>query len=107
MRLTSALLIWVVLALAMLVPLGLAGTSEYLSWRDPIYIAAGFAGVAALCLTLLQPLLVGGWLPGLRPPRGHRVHRVVGVVLVAAVVVHVAGLWITSPPDVEDALLLR
>jgi predicted ferric reductase len=25
--------------------------------------------------------------------------------LVAAVVVHVAGLWITSPPDVVDALL--
>lgn len=102
-----ALLIWIVVALAMLVPLGLAGTSEYLAWRDPIYIGAGFAGVVALCLALLQPLLAGGWLPGLRLQRGRRIHRVVGVVLVAAVVVHVAGLWITSPPDVEDALLLR
>ena len=27
--------------------------------------------------------------------------------LVAAVIVHVAGLWITSPPDVIDALLFR
>ncbi len=91
----------------MLVPLGLAGTSEYLAWRDPVYIAAGFAGIAALCLTLLQPLLVGGWLPGVRLARGRRVHRLFGVVLVAAVVVHVVGLWITSPPDVEDALLFR
>lgn len=107
MRLTSALLTWGVLALAMVVPLVLAGTSEYLAWRDPVYIAAGFAGVVALCLTLLQPLLVGGWLPGLRLLRGRRVHRAVGFVLVAAVVVHVAGLWITSPPDIEDALLLR
>lgn len=107
MRLISALLTWGILALAMLMPLVLAGTSEYLAWRDPVYIAAGFAGIVALCLMLLQPLLVGGWLPGLHLLRGRRVHRVVGVVLVAAVVVHVAGLWITSPPDIEDALLLR
>jgi predicted ferric reductase len=32
---------------------------------------------------------------------------VIGVLLVLAVVVHVAGLWLTSPPDIEDALLLR
>jgi MYXO-CTERM domain-containing protein len=32
---------------------------------------------------------------------------VLGLVLVAAVIVHVAGLWITSPPDIEDALLLQ
>ena len=33
-----------------------------------------------------------------------RVHRWVGVVLVLAVLIHVAALWITSPPDVIDAL---
>ena len=37
--------------------------------------------------------------------RGRRVHRFVGGILVAAVVIHVAGLWITSPPDVVDALV--
>lgn len=107
MRLASALLIWAGLALAIAVPLSFAATSEYLAWRDPVYIAAGFAGVVALCLALVQPLLAGGWLPGLPVLRGRRVHRVVGIVLVAAVIVHVAGLWITSPPDIEDALLLR
>src|SRR6185295_632344 len=30
----------------------------------------------------------------------------IGGVLVVAIVVHVGGLWITSPPDMIDALLL-
>ncbi|WP_333780743.1 hypothetical protein [Aliiroseovarius salicola] len=34
-------------------------------------------------------------------------HRLVGGILVATIIVHVAGLWITSPPDVIDALLFR
>lgn len=101
------MLIWAGFALAVVVPLTFAATSEYLAWRDPVYIAAGFSGVIALCVALVQPLLAAGWLPGLRRLRGRRVHRFIGVVLVAAVIVHVAGLWITSPPDIEDALLLR
>jgi len=107
MRLANALLIWSGLALAIIVPLTFAASSEYLAWRDPVYITAGLAGVVALCIALAQPLLAAGWLPGLRLWRGRRVHRVLGVVLVAAVIVHVAGLWLTSPPDIEDALLLR
>lgn len=107
MRPAHALLIWAGLALAVVVPLTFAATSEYLAWRDPVYIAAGFSGVIALCVALVQPLLAAGWLPGFRRLRGRRVHRFIGVVLVAAVIVHVAGLWITSPPDIEDALLLR
>ena len=107
MRLANALLIWSALALAIIVPLTFAASSEYLAWRDPVYITAGLAGVVALCIALVQPLLAAGWLPGLRLWRGRRVHRVLGVVLVAAVIVHVAGLWLTSPPDIEDALLLR
>ncbi|HZY67933.1 MAG TPA: ferric reductase-like transmembrane domain-containing protein [Devosia sp.] len=107
MRLAYTLLFWAAVALAVVVPVAFAATSEYLAWRDPIYIAAGLAGVVALCLALVQPLLAGGWAPGLHPMRGRRVHRVLGVVLVAVVIVHVAGLWITSPPDIEDALFMR
>ena len=55
----------------------------------------------------MQPLLACGWLPGLNLRRGRLAHRWVGIILVAAVVIHVAGLWITSPPDIVDALLLR
>jgi predicted ferric reductase len=98
-------LIWAVLAVAVVVPVAVAATSPYLAFRDPVYIAAGFAGIVAMALILLQPLLVGGYLPGLPPLRGRRVHRWAGLALVALVVAHVAGLWLTSPPDVVDALL--
>ena len=76
-----AMLIWTGLALALTLPLTLAATSEYLAWRDPVYIAAGFAGITALCLSLVQPLLARGWLPGLPPLRGRPVHHIIGVLL--------------------------
>jgi len=100
-------LIWATLAVALTVPVVFAASSPLLAWRDPIYIAAGFAGVVALALLLIQPLLAGGYLPGLRLRFSRRLHAWVGSGLVAAVVVHVAALWLTSPPDVVDALLLR
>lgn len=98
-------LIWAAVAAATAVPIAAAATSPLLAWRDPVYIAAGFAGVIALGLMLVQPLLIGGYLPGLSAHRGRRVHLWIGGVLVVAVVIHVGGLWITSPPDVIDALL--
>lgn len=107
MNRTRATLIWTALALAVAVPITAAAASPLLAWRDPIYITAGFAGIFAMALMLVQPLLAGGYLPGLPALRGRAVHRWVGAVLVAAVLVHVGGLWITSPPDVIDALLFR
>lgn len=100
-------LIWTVLAAAVAVPIFAAAASPLIAWRDPVYIAAGFAGIVAMALMLVQPLLAGGTLPGLPAVRGRRFHRWTGAVLVAAVILHVAGLWITSPPDVIDALLFR
>ena len=105
MRLTRATLIWAALAAAVCVPIAAAAASPLLQWRDPLYIVAGFAGVVALALLLMQPLLMGGYLPGLPALRGRRTHRWTGAMLVVAVVIHVGGLWITSPPDVIDALL--
>lgn len=99
------LLVWLALAIAVAVPIAAAASSPLLAWRDPVYIAAGFAGVVAMALLLVQPLLAGGLLPGLRAQLGRRVHGWIGGLLVASVIVHVAGLWITSPPDVIDALL--
>jgi hypothetical protein len=100
-----AILAWTALAAVVALAFVEAAFSEQLRWRRPVYIAAGFAGVAALAIVLLQPLLAGGFLPGLAGPRGRRVHRMAGAALVAAVIIHVGGLWITSPPDVIDALL--
>ena len=99
------ILIWVALAAAVCVPIAAAAASPLLAWRGPVYILAGFAGVIALGLMLFQPLLIGGYLPGLSGRIGRRVHHWIGGALVVAVMIHVAGLWITSPPDMIDALL--
>ena len=100
-------MIWAALAAALTVPVVVAAASPLLKWRDAVYIAAGLAGVVALAMLLVQPLLAGGYLPGLRLRLGRRLHAWVGAGLVAAVAVHVAALWLTSPPDVVDALLFR
>ncbi|GIQ78013.1 ferric reductase [Bradyrhizobium sp. RD5-C2] len=100
-----ATLIWAALVAAVCVPIAAAAASPLLAWRGPVYILAGFAGIIALGLALVQPLLIGGYLPGLAAYRGRRAHHWIGGALVAAVVIHVAGLWITSPPDMIDALL--
>ncbi|MDJ0993096.1 MAG: ferric reductase-like transmembrane domain-containing protein [Dinoroseobacter sp.] len=102
-----ALLIWAALCTAIAVPIIAAAFSPLLAWREPIYIAAGFAGIVGMALMLLQPLLIGGRLPGIRASDNRRLHLWIGVLVVTAVVLHVAGLWITSPPDVIDVLLFR
>jgi predicted ferric reductase len=105
MKLGRVTLIWALLAAAIFVPIAAAAASPLLEWRGPIYIVAGFAGIIALGLMLVQPLLIGGYLPGLQAYRGRRAHHWIGGALVVAVVIHVGGLWITSPPDMIDALL--
>lgn len=98
------ILIWVALAAAVGVPIAAAAASPQLAWRGPVYILAGFAGIIALGLMLFQPVLIGGYLPGLSARIGRRAHHWIGGALVALVVIHVGGLWITSPPDMIDAL---
>lgn len=95
---------WCALAIVVAVPVAAAANSPLLQWRDPIYIMAGFAGVLAMVLMLLQPLLAAGYLD-VSVIRGRRLHRWTGCALALAVAIHVVALWITSPPDVIDALL--
>jgi hypothetical protein len=104
--LARATLIGVALALAVCVPIAAAAASPLLAWRGPVYILAGFAGIVGLGVMLFQPLLIGGYVPGLAARMGRRAHLWIGGALVVAVVIHVGGLWITSPPDMIDALLL-
>ena len=106
-RLARVTLIWAALAAAVCVPIAAAAASPLLAWRGPVYILAGFAGIVALGLMLFQPLLIGGYLPGLSGRMGRRAHHWIGGALVVAVVIHVGGLWITSPPDMIDALTLH
>src|SRR5215813_2284023 len=105
MKVSRVTLVWAALAVAIGVPIAAAAASPLLAWRGPVYILAGFAGIVALGLALVQPLLIAGYLPELSAYRGRRVHHWTGGALVVVVVVHVAGLWISSPPDMIDALL--
>ena len=85
----KAILIWVALAAAVGVPIAAAALSPLLEWRGPVYILAGFAGIIALGVMLFQPLLIGGYLPGVPARIGRRAHHWTGAALVAAVVIHV------------------
>jgi predicted ferric reductase len=105
MRLAKVTLIWAALVAAICVPVALATTSELLAYRTAVYILASFAGIIALGLMLVQPLLIGGYLPGPSAYRARRAHHWIGGALVVMVVIHVAGLWFSSPPDMIDALL--
>lgn len=105
--LNRKVLIWVGVSAAIIIPSVVAAGSPLLQWRQPVYIVAGFAGVVGLALLLLQPMLIGGMLPGLGARTARKAHGWIGAALVLAVALHVGGLWITSPPDVLDALLFR
>jgi len=95
MKPARVILIWAALAAAICVPIAMAAVSPLLAWRDAIYITAGFAGIVALGLLLVQPLLIGGYLPGLSALRGRNAHRWIGGALVAAVVI--PALTFASP----------
>lgn len=98
--------IWSGIALLVAVPVALATTSPYLGYRSMPYIIGGFAGILAVALFLLQPLLALGALPGMNKVHSRSWHRWVGASIVVAVLIHVGGLYITSPADTVDALLL-
>ncbi|MGX9351746.1 ferric reductase-like transmembrane domain-containing protein [Shimia sp. W99] len=102
-----SLAIWGTGACVLMVPFALATQSPLLQWRDAPYVVAGFAGILAMTVMVFQPLLAAAELPGLLRQRARRVHRWVGLLVLTLVGVHVAGLWLTSPPDVIDALLFR
>ncbi|MEO4043281.1 ferric reductase-like transmembrane domain-containing protein [Hoeflea sp. CAU 1731] len=105
-RRAVAIAMWVVLAIVMIGPILIAANSPYLSYRNTAYIIGGFAGIVGLSLLLIQPLLAAGYLPGARAITERKWHRWVGTAIVACVGLHIGGLYITSPPDTLDALLL-
>ena len=93
-----------IVVLLMLVPLLMAASSPLNDARNTSYIVGALAGVAALALLLPQPLLAAGYLH--LGVQARRWHRVVGCLVTLCLVIHVIGLYITSPDDMTDALLL-
>ena len=105
-RRLSGVLIWLGVGLVMAAPVLIAGFSPYLAYRAPAYIIGGFAGILCLALLVIQPLLAAGYLPGPGIVTARKWHRRTGAAIVACVLLHVGGLYLTSPPDTLDALLL-
>ncbi len=99
--------LWAAFAVVMVVPVAFAAASPLLAWRDPIYIVACFAGIIAMALLLVQPLLAVGRMAGLTLLAGRHVHRWIGAALVLLVAVHVGGLALTNASDVLDALTFQ
>ena len=98
--------LWVLLGLIVLLPFIQAAMSPLQLSRNPAYIIGGLAGVAALAMLLIQPLFAAGYMPGVHRLRQQRWHRWIGATFGLALLVHIGGLYLTSPDDVSDALLL-
>ena len=101
-----ALALWAFLICLSLAVLIAAALSPLLQWRDPVYWSASFSGIVAMIIIVMQPLLATGLLPLPSGFSSRRTHRNLGTLLLFMIVVHVGTLWLTSPPDVIDALLL-
>jgi predicted ferric reductase len=105
-RRVLSVLAWAGAAAVMIAPIVIAAFSPYLPSRNLPYIVGGFAGIACLSMLVLQPLLPAGYLAGSDGPAGRRWHRWLGAAIVVLVALHVGGLYIASPPDTIDALVL-
>ncbi|CAN7655386.1 ferric reductase-like transmembrane domain-containing protein [Agrobacterium tumefaciens] len=106
MKRIAAFCIWGGLSLAMFVPVMVAATSPFLAYRTVTHIVAGFAAIVCLAFFLIQPLLAAGYLPGLHVLQQRRWHRWIGAGIIVCVLLHVGLLFVTSPVDTMDALLL-
>lgn len=89
-----------------IIPVLIAASSPFLQGRSAAYVIGGMAGVIAPSFLLFQPLLAAQLLPGLRARTARRWHLWIGRGLVLTVLVHIVGLYIASPMDALDALLL-
>jgi hypothetical protein len=75
--------------------------------RDAGWVLGAVAGAVALSLLAVQAALPTPWLDGVLARPWSALHRAVGLAVAAVVLAHMAGLYLSSPDDVRDALLLR
>ncbi|KPF69713.1 hypothetical protein IP69_10205 [Bosea sp. AAP35] len=98
--------IWLLIALVAVVPIAAAAASPLLRGREWLWIAGGMAGVVALSLLFVQPLLMAA-APPLTAVRDRIAwHRWGAIAIVALVALHIGALYAYSPDDVTDILLL-
>lgn len=97
---------WIVVAVIAIVPVVAAAASPLQRGRELLWVIGGMAGVVALSLLFVQPLLTATAPTLLPAARGLRWHRWSGIAIGLSVLLHVGALYAYSPEDVMDALLL-
>lgn len=102
-----ARLLWPAITALVVWPVVAAAIDPLQRSRDALWVVGGLAGVVALALLLLQPLLAIGNKTGLQAGSARRWHRRLGMAAGCAVMLHVVALLIYSPEDIWDALLLE
>jgi hypothetical protein len=96
----------VVLATLVMLPTLLAALSSLQVGRAPLWVLGTLAGILALSLLVVQVLLPTGWLNALVDKQNLRWHRILGVTITGLVITHIIGLYLYSPDDIGDALIL-
>ncbi|PZO02257.1 MAG: ferric reductase [Hyphomicrobiales bacterium] len=97
---------WLLIAVIAGLPVLVAAASPLQRGREALWITGGMAGVVALSLLFVQPLLMAAAPQLLQARAGVKWHRLGGIAIVAMVALHVGALYLYSPDDVTDALLL-
>ena len=97
---------WIVVVSIAAAPVIAAAANPLQGGREMLWIMGGMAGVVALCLLFVQPLLMAAAPPLLAAREGVHWHRWGGIAIVAVVALHVGALYAYSPDDMTDALLL-
>ncbi|UZF90775.1 ferric reductase-like transmembrane domain-containing protein [Bosea sp. NBC_00550] len=97
---------WIVVVGIAAAPVIAAAANPLQGGREMLWIMGGMAGVVALCLLFVQPLLMAAAPPLLAAREGVHWHRWGGIAIVAVVALHVGALYAYSPDDMTDALLL-
>jgi predicted ferric reductase len=97
---------WTVIVAVAAVPVIAAAGSPLQAGRELLWVTGGMAGVVALSLLFVQPLLKAA-APALLPASsGTLWHRWTGIAIAVLVGLHIGALYLYSPDDITDALLL-
>lgn len=95
-----------VLVAFIFLPILLAALSPLQVGRTAPWVLGTLAGVLALRLLVVQVLLPTGWLNSIMGEHNLGWHRLLGISITGLTLAHILGLYIYSPDDIGDALVL-
>lgn len=89
-----------------LLPVLLAALSPLQAGRAVPWVWGTLAGVLALSLVVVHVLLPTGWLNSFVGEHNLGWHRILGISITGLTLAHILGLYLYSPDDIGDALVL-